>query len=125
MSPLAQAVYQVLRIRTPKPVPRKALIGYAELISEAFRYEGVPDDLDHHKDPRVDEAITELVAACRAESLPLIAALILSDAAFEPVEAYLKAAHPDVATPEARTAAWEKELKEVAITFYPPTVGDE
>lgn len=123
MGPIAQAIYQVLRMRTPKPVPRKALIAFAELVSEASRYEGVPDDLDHHGDPRVDEAIVEIIEACREEKLPQIASLILNPTAYGPLALYSKTAHPTATTPESQTAAWEKELKEVVITFYPNELG--
>lgn len=121
MTPIAQAIYQVLRIRTPKPIARKATIPYPELVAELFRYEGTPSDLNHHADPRVDAALEEVFAACKAENLPQVTALVLdTKARHTPSDAYFKAAHPDAATPEARAQAWEKELREVAMTFYPP-----
>lgn len=123
MTPLANALYQVLRIRTPKPIARKATIGYPELVAELFRYEGIPTDLNHHADPRVDAALLELQEACKLENLPLVTALVLgTQERHSPSEAYFKSAHPQATTPDAKSAAWEKELREVAMTFYPASL---
>lgn len=119
MSPIAEAIYQVLRIRTPKPVARKALIPYSELVTEVMQYEGIPEDLEHRKDPRLDEALLELIPACKADNQPQIAALVTPTGTYAPLDVFAKAAYPDANTPEAILAAWEKDLKEVAMTFFP------
>lgn len=117
MSPLAAAVYQVLRMRLPKPIARKALIDHSELIAELYRYPDAPQDLDL-RDPRINAAAVELVEPCRAAKLPLISALIIPGDTREPHDSYYAAAHPS-ATAETRREAWDNELKEVIMTFYP------
>jgi hypothetical protein len=117
MSPLAMAMYQVLRMRLPKPIARKALIDHAELISELYRYPDAPQDLDP-RDPRIDQAAVELAEWCRAAKLPLISALVIHGDTRLPADTYFAAAHPGLAD-EPRREAWENELKEVIMTFYP------
>lgn len=133
MSPLAAAMYQVLRMRLPKPIARKALIDHAELISELYRYPDAPQDLDP-RDPRIDDAAAELVQPCRDANLPLISSLIIHSDTREPAPSYYAAAHPPTQPPtqphaspetppetsrESHRELWEAELKEVIMTFYP------
>lgn len=120
MTPLAVALFQVLRIRTPKPVARKALISYAELVAETFRYPGVPSDLDHHKDPRVDAALLELTEACRADNLPPATLMITGEQPYTPHPLIAGAVYGGADDVQAK---WEKDIAEVAMTFYPQKVG--
>jgi hypothetical protein len=117
MSPIAEAMFHVLRIRTPKPVPRRACIDYSELVAEIFRYPEVPPDLDHHDDARVNDAIRELIEGCRAQNLPNIAALVMNERTHQPIALVQTELYGGEG--EAALAKWEAEMKEVAMTFYP------
>lgn len=117
MSPLAAMIYQVLRLRVPKPNWRKAVIDHSELISELYRFPEAPRDLDL-RDPRIDAAAVELAQACQAAKLPVISALIIHGDTRQPADSYYAAAHP-AETPDTRREAWEKSLAEVIMTFYP------
>lgn len=120
MSPIVLAVYDILRVRTPKPVPRKALISVTELVVDLYRYEGVPNDLGHRSDPRLDDAVVTALEICNALELPPLPALITSDGEFGPLPAFASARYPTLASDRAKLLeAWEKDLKDVAITFYP------
>lgn len=115
-------VYQVLRLRVPKPNWRKAVIDHSELIAELYRlFPEAPRDLDL-RDPRLDAAAVELVEPCRAAKLPVISALIIHGDTRLPAESYFAAAHPGLDA-SARREAWEKSLGEVIVTFYPAKLG--
>jgi hypothetical protein len=120
MSPIVLAMYDVLRVRTPKPVPRKALISVGELVVELYRYEGVPGDLGHRGDPRLDEAVLTVVEICDALELPPLPALITGDGEFGPLPVFARERYSNLqGDREKMLSAWEKDLKDVAITFYP------
>lgn len=122
MTPLGAMVYQVLRLRVPKPNWRKAVIDHSELIAELYRlFPEAPRDLDL-RDPRLDAAAVELVAPCQALGLPAISALIIHGDTRLPADSYFAAACPGL-TGDARRAAWEKTLAEVIVTLYPPKLS--
>lgn len=114
MSPLATACYEVLRCRVPADRPE---LSYTDLVSQ------LPAPFTR-LDPNSDllsNALGELVLACRARSLPAIAAMVVRFGEQVPGRGYYPIAHPAAAgDPVTAMVAWANELTQVRATAYPP-----
>lgn len=116
MSPLAAAIYAVLRGRVPA---RRPELSYTDLV-------GLLPAPWNSLDPDSDllaRALGELVAGCRAEGLPAISAMVVRHRERVPGPGYYPMAHPAEAsdTPKAMIA-WANELEQVRKTKYPATL---
>lgn len=123
LSTLAAEIYAVLRARVPAPNPERAKISYKALV-QSLPPLGRPYADLHWRDTRLDEALGELVAACRAYAppLPAISALVVNDEARAPGNRYYEVAHPAAQDRLAREVAWAKELNQACATPYPASL---
>ena len=117
MSPLAEAVYDILRSRPGLADPR---ISYAEL---AARVREAREDVEgaHHRDRRLYAALGEVHDECVRLGLPSLAALVVRADSRRPGEAYFQG----MASPfrGERIEAWRRELEAVKRAAYPPRAG--
>jgi hypothetical protein len=113
MSPLAGAVYDLLRQRTELPEPR---ITYAELAAEL---RALSDEFEHvhHRTPPLYAALNEVGQECRRLRLPPLPALVVRADTRRPGEAYYAAG---LAYRGERAAAWRRDLEAVKQASYPP-----
>src|SRR5262245_9118556 len=90
MTPLAEAIYDILRQRTEEADPR---ITYAKL---AARLRELSDDFEgaHHRNPQLYAALGEVGAECRRLGLPCLAALVVRADSRRPGAAYYEAMSP-------------------------------
>lgn len=115
MSPLAEAVYDLLRLRPGLPEPR---LTYAALAA-ALRQRDEALDGAHHRDPRLYRALDEVGGECARLGLPSLAALVVRADTRRPGEAYFHGPGMSAFRGE-RVAAWRRELDAVARSAYPP-----
>jgi hypothetical protein len=111
MSPLARAVYELLRLRPPEAEPR---ITYAELARQ-LRTSG---EAFEHIFPRSRElysALDEVGEHCRRRGLAPLPALVVRADSKRPGAAYYPAG-----TRGEAVAAWRRDLEAVKQTTYPP-----
>ena len=118
LSALATAIYSILQRRVPAATPE---IPYRELV-EALQPLGAPYSNLHWRDPRLDQALGDLVEACRAAGLPAISAIVVNGETRRPGRSYYSVAHPDVADEMQQEIAWARERDAVASRTYPPTL---
>jgi hypothetical protein len=116
MSPLAQSIYDVLRIRVPALRPE---LSYADLVAALPNpWNSLPPD-----GQQLADALGELVRACRSKELPAIAAMVIRHRERVPGPGYYPVAHPDEADdPATAMIAWGNELMQVRKTAYPSTL---
>jgi hypothetical protein len=116
MSPLAEAVYDVLRLRPGRADPR---ITYAEL---ARSLREASDALAHitHRSRELYAALGEVSAACRRLGLPCLAALVVRADSRRPGEAYFQGTGGETLHRGEKVAAWRQELEAVSRAVYPP-----
>ncbi len=115
MSPLAEAVYELLRTRTSMPDPR---ITYGALaqdlrdVSEAF-------ETITHRSRELYVSLCEIGQECRRLGLPPLPALVVRADSKRPGDAYYVAASPEAARRGEPIAAWRDDLEAVRHTTYP------
>ena len=116
MSPLAEAVYAILRGRAPLADPR---ITYAEL---ARRLRDASDDFDTitHRSQQLYAALCEVGDECRRLRLPLLPALVVRADTRRPGDAYYEGACGGAVYKGEKVAAWRSELEAVRTADYPP-----
>jgi hypothetical protein len=116
MSPLAGAVYDILRQRTCLPDPR---ITYAEL---AAALRALADEFEyvHHRTRPLYVALDEVGKECRRLRLPALPALVVRADTRRPGEAYYASG---LAYRGERVAAWRRDLEAVKGTTYPARSG--
>lgn len=114
VSPLATAVYEVLRRRVPAAKPE---ISYEELCAK------LPPALGNIEpnDQRLWIALGDIVRACRAADLPAISAIVVNKHTRIPGKLYYSVAHPNEDEPHAMVA-WGHEVLKVRVTTYPTTL---
>jgi len=119
MSPLAEAVYTILRVRVGRPDPR---ITYAEL---AARLRDLSDEFEgaHHRNPQLYAALGEVGAECRRLGLPCLAALVVRADTRRPGAAYYEGMSPGIVYKGEKVEEWRRELEAVKQTTYPPRDG--
>lgn len=112
MSPLAGAVYDILRQRTSLADPR---ITYAELAAEL---RDVSDEFEHvhHRTRPLYTALDEVGQECRRLRLPPLPALVVRADTRRPGEAYYTA---HLVYRGERVAAWRRDLEAVQRATYP------
>jgi hypothetical protein len=112
MSPLAAAIYDLLRERTSLPDPR---VTYAELAA-ALRERSEEFEHVHHRTRPLYEALGEVGAECRRLGLPPLPALVVRADTRRPGAAYYASG---LAYRGQRVAAWRRDLEAVKGTAYP------
>lgn len=114
---LALAIYYILQNLVPHAGTK---ITYSELVGDLGPMPPPNEEL-HYRDSRLDEAIGELVAACRARGLPAISALVIREVERNPGAGYYSTAHPAEWAKDRMLAevAWAKERELARQTSYP------
>jgi hypothetical protein len=116
MSPLAEAIYQVLiqRVGLGKP-----LISYKQLVKSLPMLGSPYEDLTQNDD-RLFRALGEVGRACREEGLPTLTALVIRSMQKSPGSGYFQMFHPETGDDEGKQiVAWEGELARLKSTKYP------
>ena len=116
MSPLAAAVYEILRRRISLPDPR---ITYAEL-AEQLREVAEEFEYMHHRNRQLYAALGEIGDECRRLGLPLLPALVVRADTGRPGEAYYEGKGTGMVFKGERMAEWQRELEAIRQTTYPP-----
>ena len=115
MSPLAEAVYEILRRCVADADPR---ITYAELarqlrdFSDAFEFA-------HHRNRELYTALAEVGAECRRRRLPPLPALVVRADTRRPGEAYYAGGCSGVIYRGDKIAVWRRDLEAVKEATYP------
>src|SRR5271166_1569550 len=109
MTPMAEAIYEILRRRIGRDDPR---ITYKELaaalrdFSEAFEYA-------HHRNPQLYTALDELGRECRRMRLPPMPALVVRADTGRPGAAYYEGKCSGIVYKDDRVSAWRRDLEAV------------
>jgi hypothetical protein len=120
MSPLAEAIYQVLFKRVKLKIP---VITYTALV-QALPPLDPPDDGVTPADKRLFNALGEVGIACREQGLATISALVIRGADKAPGAGYYRMFHPKIgADPVRRQEAWSQDLEQVKNCNFPQTLG--
>jgi hypothetical protein len=116
VSPLAAAVYDLLRLRTSLPEPR---ITYAEL---ARQLRDRSDEFEHltHRSRELYAALVEVGSECRRRKLPPLPALVVRADTRRPGEAYYGGKCSGTIARGDKISAWRRDLEKVKATSYPP-----
>lgn len=116
MSPLAIAVYDVLRVRVPALHPELAYSDLVQLLPPPY------STLDPDS-ALLAQALGELVTGCRKKDLPAISAMVIRFRERIPGPGYYPMAHPaEAADPAKAMIAWGIELEKVRTTTYPTSL---
>ena len=113
MSPLAVAIYDLLRRRVGQSDPR---ITYGELARE-LRERAEAFEHITHRSHELYAALCEIGAECRRLGLPPLPALVVRADTRRPGDAYF--AGSPLAHRGERTAAWQRDLDAVRQATYP------
>jgi hypothetical protein len=115
MSPLAEAVYAILRSRTSRPESR---ITYAEL---AAQLRDASDDFEYitHRSRQLYAALWEVGDECRRLGLPSLPALVVRADTGRPGDAYYEGKASGSPFKGEKVAAWRREVEAVQKTTYP------
>src|SRR5690348_10092087 len=116
MTPLAEAVYDILRLRPARPEPR---ITYGELAA-GLREASAEFEHVTHRSRELYAALGEVAEECRRLGLPSLAALVVRADSRRPGEAYYQGTTPSLAYRGERVSAWRQELEAVKQATYPP-----
>lgn len=116
MSPLAEAVYDILRVRPGQADPR---ISYAKL-AEQVRETSEELEHIHHRNRELYAALGEVADECERLGLPSLAALVVRADSRRPGEAYFQAMSSHLRYKGERISAWRQELEAVNRAVYPP-----
>jgi hypothetical protein len=115
VSPLAEAVYALLRLRTAQADPR---ITYSEL-SEQLRDADEEFSYVNRRSRELYAALTEVGAECRRLRLPPLPALVVRADTRRPGEAYFEGGCSGLVYRGDKIAAWREEVEAVKRTTYP------
>jgi hypothetical protein len=115
MSPLAEAIYEILRRRTVLPDPR---ITYAELAGQLRDLSGEFEHT-HHRNRELYAALTEVGRECRRLRLPPLPALVVRADTGRPGAAYYERKCTGVVYRGEKIAAWRRDLEAVKGARYP------
>jgi hypothetical protein len=113
LSPLANAIYELLRQRTGQPEPR---VTYAELARQLRDLSGEFAHV-HHRNPQLYAALCEVGDECRRLRLPSLPALVVRADTGRPGAAYHKGSKH--AFKGERIAEWREEVAAVKAARYP------
>jgi hypothetical protein len=119
MSPLAEAVYDILRVRPGAADPR---ITYAEL---AGQLRETSEEFEHitHRSRDLYAALGEVAQACSRLGLPSLAALVVRADSRRPGEAYYQGRNPPLRTKGEKVSVWRQEFEAASRAVYPPGSG--
>jgi hypothetical protein len=119
MSPLAAAVYDILRLQPGLPDAR---ITYAQL---AARLRDTSEDFEHitHRSQQLYAALCEVGEACRRLRLPSLAALVVRADSGRPGAAYFEGRNPPLRYRGEQRVAWQQDLEAAIQAVYPPRAG--
>ncbi len=112
MSPLADAIYEILRCRASEPEPR---ITYARL-AEELRDLSDEFEMIYHRSQQLYLALNEVGKECRRLRLPCLAALVVRADTGRPGAAY----YSGKGFKGEQVAAWRRDLDAVKKASYPP-----
>ncbi len=119
MSPLAEAIYEILRLRISWPDPR---ITYAELAEElretSEEFGGI-----YARSRHLYAALDEVGQECRQHRLPPLPALVVRADTRRPGAAYFAGKDSGIVYRGEKVAAWRRELEAVKQAAYPPRQG--
>jgi hypothetical protein len=116
MSPLAAAVYDILRSRTALTEPRITYGNLAAQLREAAEeFASVT-----HRSPQLYAALCEVGAECRRLDLPPLPALVVRADTNRPGDAYYQGKCSGMVPVANPVAAWWRDLEAVKATTYPP-----
>jgi hypothetical protein len=116
VSPLAQAVYEILRLRVPQEDPRITYGELAEQLRDSAR------DFEHIY-PRSRElyaALSEVGKECRRLKLPPLPALVVRADTRRPGSAYYEGKCTGIVWRGEQVAAWQRDLEAVQRARFPP-----
>jgi hypothetical protein len=116
VSPLADAIYELLRLRLSLTDPR---ITYAEL-ARALREAADEFELLTHRSQELYAALWDVGDACRALGLPPLPALVVRADTRRPGDAYFAGRDQGMSKGE-RIAVWQDDLDAVKRASYPPS----
>jgi hypothetical protein len=114
MSPLAEAIYEILRRRVPQPEPR---LSYAEL-ADQIRDTAAEFEEIHHRHRKLYLALGEVGAECRRLDLPPLPALVVRADTRRPGEAYYAGRCSGMVYKGQKVAAWRRDLEAVKRATY-------
>jgi hypothetical protein len=116
MSPLAEAVYAILRGRTSQPDPRITYAELAELLREGCEeFEAV-----YARSRPLYAALGEVGAECRRLRLPPLPALVVRADTRRPGAAYFAGRCTGTVYHGEQVAAWRRDLEAVRQAAFPP-----
>jgi hypothetical protein len=115
VSPVAEAVYALLRVRTALPDPR---ITYSEL-SEQLRDRAEEFAHVNRRSRELYAALTEVGKECRRLKLPPLPALVVRADTRRPGAAYFEGGCLGLVYRGDKIAAWREEVEAVKRTRYP------
>src|ERR1700688_1856412 len=115
MSPLSEAVYEILRSQASEAEPR---ITYKEL---AERLRDSSDDFAHvnHRSQQLYASLWDVGRECRRLRLPGLPALVVRADTRRPGDAYFEAPGSRLLYKGEKVAAWRRELEAVKGAKYP------
>src|SRR5689334_22553522 len=116
MSPLADAIYDILRTRTGQPDPR---LSYAELAAR-LRDHSDAFEAVNHRSRQLYSALGEVADECRRLQLPSLAALVVRADTRRPGDAYYESTSPTLLYRGEQVNEWRQELDAVKRSAYPP-----
>jgi hypothetical protein len=115
MSPMAEAIYEILRRQIGRDDPR---ITYKEL-AEALRDFSEAFEFAHHRNPQLYAALTEIGKECRRSRLPPMPALVVRSDSRRPGEAYFAGKRFERLYKDERVNVWRRDLEAVKRACYP------
>ena len=115
MSPLSEAIYQILADRAGQHEP---LITYTQLVKELPPL-SPPYDQITRDDKRLFRALGEVGNFCLDHGLPSLTALVIRSIEKTPGKGYFQMFHPGVGDdPDRQQQVWEHELEKVKSADY-------
>jgi len=118
LSDLAEEIYAILRQRVPSRTPE---ITYRELV-ESLPPLGKPFEDVHWRDARLDQALGDIVNACRAAGLPALSAIVVNSETGYPGRQYYPMAYPGVTDEDQQQIQWANEFEKIKTTTFPPSI---
>ncbi len=115
MSPLARAIYRILRGQASQSEPR---ITYAKL-AEQLRESSEEFEAIYHRSQELYAALNEVGKECRRLRVPCLAALVVRADTRRPGAAYYSGKCSGGIYRGQKIAAWRQELEAVQKTRYP------
>jgi hypothetical protein len=115
VSPLALAIYKILRKQARRAEPR---ITYAELAAQ-LREQSEAFEFIYHRSQQLYAALGEVGKECRRCRLPSLPALVVRADTRRPGSAYFEGKCSGMVYKGERISAWRNELEAIKRTRYP------